>query len=212
MFTGLITATGAVTAVEQRGGDVRLTVEAPDLHVDALRAGDSIAVNGVCLTATSLHSRGFAADVSGETLAVTTLGALAPGARVNLEPALAIGDRLGGHFVSGHVDCVGTVVALRSAARSLEVSIELPREFARFVAKKGSICVDGVSLTINAVSDNGFTVNIIPYTADATIIGSYVAGSAVNIEVDLLARYIERLFAADDDGMSIAFLRAHGYA
>ncbi len=212
MFTGLVTATGTIMAAEAQAGDARLVIEAPDLPRSEFRVGDSIAVNGVCLTAIAVQQTRFEADVSTETLAVTTLGGLAAGDAVNLEPALAVGDRLGGHFVSGHVDCVGTVAAIGTAARSLAISIELPDEFARYAAKKGSICVDGVSLTINAVSGNSFSVNIIPHTADATIIGSYAVGTRVNIEVDLLARYVERLLAADSDGLSIEFLRAHGYA
>ena len=175
--------------------------------------GDSISVNGVCLTATGLRDDGFDTDVSNETLSITSLGGLEVGSAVNLEPALSFGDRLGGHLVSGHVDCMGKVLSAEQDARSVRLVIELPQEFARYVAKKGSICVDGVSLTVNGVSGNTFDLNIIPHTAETTTIGSYEAGTEVNIEVDLLARYIERLLArdSDSDGVSLEFLKAHGY-
>ena len=178
----------------------------PDYEV-----GESIAVNGVCLTAVALHEDSFETDVSVETLDVTALGRLGVGDAVNLEPALAFGDRLGGHLVSGHVDCVGKISKLDSNARSTRVSVEIPKQFSRYVARKGSITVDGVSLTINEVSGNLFEVNIIPHTSKATIIGNYGVGTEVNIEVDLLARYIERLLTEDGEGLSMEFLRAHGY-
>ena len=174
--------------------------------------GESIAVNGVCLTAVALHANGFDTDVSNETLAVTALGGLSVGSAVNLEPALSLGERLGGHLVSGHVDCTGKVVARREDARSVRLSIEIPKDYARYVAKKGSVCVDGVSLTINEVSGSIFELNIIPHTAEVTIIGDYRKGTIVNVEVDLLARYIERLLGGDGDGISLEFLKAHGYA
>ena len=151
-------------------------------------------------------------DVSTETLNVTALASLEVGSEVNLEPALAMGERLGGHLVSGHVDCTGTVTSRSSDARSIRFTIEIPEDYARYVAKKGSVCVDGVSLTINEVSGNSFDLNIIPHTAEVTIIDSYSAGTVVNIEVDLLARYLERLLAKDGDGISLDFLKANGYA
>ena len=152
-------------------------------------------VNGVCLTAVALHEDGFDTDVSVETLDVTSLGSLGVGSPVNLEPSLALGDRLGGHLVSGHVDCLGTVKSVADDARSIRLAIEIPAEFARYVAKKGSVTLDGVSLTVNSVAAGVFEVNIIPHTAEVTIIGGYEVGSRVNIEVDLLARYLERLLA-----------------
>jgi riboflavin synthase len=173
--------------------------------------GESIAVNGVCLTAIALHEDSFETDVSVETLDVTALNKLTVGDAVNLEPALSLGERLGGHLVSGHVDCVGQVLQRDADARSVRLTLEIAAEYARYVAKKGSVTVDGVSLTVNEVSGARFEVNIIPHTAQATIIGDYVVGTTVNIEVDLLARYIERLLAKDSDGLSMEFLKANGY-
>lgn len=211
MFTGIIKAKGSITALERRGGDVRLSVQSEDLPFRTYEIGESIAVNGVCLTAVALHEDGFDTDVSVETLDVTSLGSLAVGSAVNLEPSLSLGDRLGGHLVSGHVDCLGMVTGVESDARSIRLAIEIPAEFARYVARKGSVTVDGVSLTVNEVMGNVFEVNIIPHTAEVTIIGGYAAGSRVNIEVDLLARYLERLLAKDEGGMTMDFLKEHGF-
>ncbi|MCH8099294.1 MAG: riboflavin synthase [Proteobacteria bacterium] len=212
MFTGLIKAKGSITAMNRRSGDVRMTVSSDALPWSEYDIGESIAVNGVCLTAVALHDNGFDTDVSVETLDVTALGNLVTGSDVNLEPAISLGARLGGHFVSGHIDCVGNVTSKSADARSIRLAIEIPAEFSRYLARKGSVCVDGVSLTINAVSGNTFESNIIPHTADVTIIGGYTVGTAVNVEVDLLARYIERLISKDRDGISIEFLKDHGYA
>jgi riboflavin synthase len=198
--------------MERRGGDVSMRVVSRALPWADYAAGESIAVNGVCLTIVNLHEDGFDADVSVETLEVTTLGETGERGRVNLEPALSVGERLGGHLVSGHVDCKGRIIELTSDARSIRMRVELPTEYARYVAQKGSICIDGVSLTINAVSGSCFELNIIPHTADNTIIGDYAVGSVVNIEVDLLARYLERLLRKDGDGITEDFLRVHGYA
>ena len=211
MFTGIIQAQGTIAAIEKTDGDVRLSVQSTGLPFASYEIGESIAVNGACLTATALRNDGFDVDVSVETLTVTALANLAVGANVNLEPSLSLGDRLGGHLVSGHVDCIGTVVRVGSDARSIRLSIEIPAEFARYVARKGSVCVDGVSLTINEVSGNTFDLNIIPHTAETTTIGDYAVGTTVNIEVDLLARYVERLLAKDKNGLSMEFLEAHGY-
>ena len=212
MFTGIIKAKGTISAMQKRGGDVRLSVRSDGLPWGDYEIGESIAVNGVCLTAVELHDDGFDTDVSVETLDVTGLGKLDVGSSVNLEPSLSLGDRLGGHLVSGHVDCTGTVVSRTADARSIRFVVEIPEEYARYVAKKGSVSVDGVSLTVNEVSGNTFDMNIIPHTAEVTLFGEYVPGTVVNIEVDLLARYLERLLAKDDDGMSIDFLKTHGYA
>ena len=212
MFTGIIRAKGSIGAIEKRGGDVRLRVTTPDLPWSDYEIGDSIAVNGVCLTAVRLLDNGFDTDVSVETLDVTTLKQLAVGDAVNLEPALRVGDALGGHLVSGHVDGIGRMTARADDARSIRMTFEVPGELSRYIAKKGSICVDGVSLTINEVSGNTFGLNIIPHTAEVTTMGAYEAGTAVNIEVDLLARYIERMLGNDAGGLSIDFLREHGYA
>lgn len=212
MFTGIIKAKGTVSRIEDRGGDQRLTIESTDIPWREFDIGESIAINGVCLTAISLSDNGFVTDVSGETLSITALSDIAVGDPVNIEPSLGLGERLGGHLVSGHVDCLGTVEALDGDARSIRLRIAIPDTYQRFVAVKGSICVDGVSLTVNAVKDGVFDVNIIPHTADATIIDSYKKGTRVNIEVDLVARYLERLIRKDDSGITKDFLKAHGYA
>lgn len=217
MFTGIVKATGRIRSLRKQGGDLRMTVESKGLDWASFEIGESISVNGVCLTATALHKDCFDADVSTETMDVTALGKLTTGSVVNLEPSISLGERLGGHLVSGHVDCMGAVVARESDARSVRLKIQVPKKYGRYMARKGSVCVDGVSLTINEVSEQTFEVNIIPHTAKETIIGDYTVGSAVNIEVDLLARYIERLLECDetaegDAGISRDFLKAHGYA
>ena len=212
MFTGIIKAKGTIKSMEQRGGDVRLCVRSKGLPWSDYELGESIAVNGVCLTAVELHADGFDTDVSVETLDVTALGGLDVGSSVNLEPAISLGERLGGHLVSGHVDCTGKVTSRTADARSIRLSIELPKQHARHVARKGSDCVDGVSLTVNEVSGNLFELNIIPHTTEVTIIDDYAPGTVVNIEVDLLARYLERLLDKDGDGISLEYLKAHGYA
>lgn len=213
MFTGIIKAKGKISRIEEQGGDKRLTVESPDLPWREFEIGESISVNGVCFTAIALNDNGFVTDVSVETMDITALGDVAAGDPVNLEPSISLGERLGGHLVSGHVDCIGTVETRHRDARSVRLKIRIPDEYCRFVAKKGSICVDGVSLTVNEVSDSCFEVNIIPHTADVTIIGDYSTGTRVNIEVDVVARYLERLIRMDDDaGITRDFLKAHGYA
>lgn len=216
MFTGIIKAVGRISEMRPQGGDLRLTVRSPALSWRDFEPGESIAVNGVCLTATRLLADGFETDVSRETLDVTALGGMLEGGEVNLEPSLAVGERLGGHLVSGHVDCVGTVTSRRPDARSVRIDIALPDQFARYVARKGSVCVDGVSLTVNEVVGSTFSVNIVPHTAEHTIIESYRAGTRVNIEVDLLMRYLERLMqhgedGADLDGLTRQRLEALGY-
>lgn len=196
MFSGIITSVGRVLAQSDAGGDRRLTI---GFDADALpppAIGASIAVNGCCLTVTSAEHGRFTADVSHATLAVTTLGALEAGMRVNLEPALRVGDALDGHWVTGHVDGVGEVAELEPAARSTVVRFTLPERLARYVAAKGSIAVDGVSLTVNAAGERDFEVNIVPHTRAVTVVGDYVPGTAVNIEVDIIARYVERLSGA----------------
>ena len=196
MFTGIVQDMGRIVALEPRAGDVRLRVAVERLPLDAVRSGDSIAVSGVCLTVVEHDAGGFAADVSNETLSLTTLGDLAPGSSVNLEPALRAGDPLGGHLVSGHVDGVGRVVSLAQDARSWRIRFETPPDLARYVARKGSIAIDGVSLTVNEVEGREFGINIIPHTWQVTIIGGYAPGRRVNLEIDPIARYVERLLAA----------------
>ena len=193
MFTGIVAATGRIASIADRGGDMELAVEAPRFDIERLKIGDSVSVQGVCLTVTRTEHDRFFADVSRETLAKTTLGRLAVGSRVNLEPALRAGDPLGGHLVSGHVDAVGSMIEAREDARSWRLKFELPAALARFVAPKGSICIDGVSLTVNDVSGRTFDVNIIPHTRQATTLGALRAGDGVNVEIDIIARYLERL-------------------
>lgn len=198
MFTGIVQALGAIETVEERGGDRRLVIGTGGLHLGDAGLGDSIAVNGVCLTAVDIEVARFAADVSRETLDLTTLGAARAGQPVNLEPALTLSTPLGGHLVSGHVDGVGQLVSRHPEARSTRMVFEVPAELARYVARKGSIAIDGTSLTVNEVDGCRFGVNIVPHTLERTIMGEYQPGSRVNIEVDLVARYLERLLPAGD--------------
>ncbi|MGO1718758.1 MAG: riboflavin synthase, partial [Luteimonas sp.] len=193
MFTGIIEGVGRLAAREPRGGDVRLAIEVGTLAFNDVRLGESIAVNGVCLTVVAFDAASFQADVSNETLSLTTLGALAEGAVLNLERAMRPDDRLGGHLVSGHVDGLGQVARIEPDARAQRWRFEAAPDVLRYVAKKGSICVDGVSLTVNAVDDAGFEVALVPHTVDHTAFADTGVGDAVNLEVDLIARYVERL-------------------
>lgn len=193
MFTGIIEGVGRITAIEARGGDVRLRVETGSLAFDNVQLGESIAVNGVCLTVIEFDTTSFAADASNETLSLTTLGALQIGAPVNLERAMRPTDRLGGHLVSGHVDGVGRVLSIAEDARAQRWRFVAPTPLLRYIAKKGSICVDGVSLTVNEVDAQGFEVALIPHTVANTAFAQTKAGDAVNLEIDLVARYVERL-------------------
>lgn len=196
MFTGIVETTGRIGAVERHGADRRLRVEADAFRRAPVGVGDSVCVSGVCLTATDRTGEGFHADVSAETLARTTLGDLAEGDRVNLERALTPATPLGGHLVSGHVDAIGSLLDRRDDARSVRLTFAVPADLERYIAVKGSICVDGVSLTINGIGERRFHVNIVPHTLTVTTLGALVAGRAVNLEVDLIARYLERLLAA----------------
>ena len=195
MFTGLIQAVGRIATREARGGDVRLRIDAGALPMHDVQLGESIAISGVCLTVVAFDAPSFDVDVSNETLACTTLGALAVGAAVNLERALLATDRLGGHLVSGHVDGIGSVLSVIDDARSQRWRFSAPSTVLRYVAEKGSICMDGVSLTVNAVDEAGFEVNLIPHTLLHTAFGETAVGATVNLEVDLVARYVERLLA-----------------
>jgi riboflavin synthase len=217
MFTGIIQAVGSLERIEPRGGDVRLGIRTGKLDLRRTELGDSIAVNGVCLTAIELGPAGFAADVSRETLSLTTLGDLLPGSPVNLEQALTLATSLGGHLVSGHVDGVGRVLERQDDARSVRLRIEAPRELARYLAPKGSIAVDGTSLTLNRVEGANFELNIVPHTLEQTLIGRYREGTRVNLEVDLIARYLERLLLGDRaaepgaGGVTRALLERRGF-
>lgn len=215
MFTGIIQVVGKIAAIEQKGGDARVRVDAGGLDMADVNTGDSIAVSGVCLTAVEHSVSDFVADVSGETLSRTMLGRLRPGDPVNLEKALTLSTPLGGHLVSGHVDGVGKVVSREPEGRSVRFRFEVPAALARYIAEKGSICVDGVSLTVNAVSGAQFTVNIVPHTLARTTLDNLRPGSEVNLEVDLLARYLERLMLGNDairgdSSVTREFLARHG--
>lgn len=200
MFTGIIQSVGRVASTEARGGDLHLVIDARDLasKIEARRlaVGESVAVNGTCLTVIDPLDGHFSADVSRETLDLTTTGSLKPGDAVNLESALRAGDPLGGHLMSGHVDGKAQVVSLQRDARSMRVSFEVPEAFARFIAPKGSVGLDGISLTVNEVDGRRFGVNLIPHTVEVTTFGSLREGQWVNLEVDPMARYLERLLAA----------------
>ena len=217
MFTGIIQAIGEVQRLEPRGGDLRLHLHTGKLDLTGVQLGDSIAVNGVCLTAIDLPGNGFAADVSRETLSLTSLGGLKAGSRVNLETALTLATPLGGHLVSGHVDGLGEVLERSDDARSVRFRIQAPAELARYIAHKGSICVDGTSLTVNTVNGRSFELNIVPHTLQETIMGDYRAGTRVNLEVDLIARYLERLLLGERaaepgaPGVTRALLAEHGF-
>ncbi|MGH8472840.1 MAG: riboflavin synthase [Gammaproteobacteria bacterium] len=201
MFTGIVEAVGYMTAVTDMAGGLRVVIDAGPLDLGDVRIGDSIAVQGVCLTVVDLTGGGFAVDVSRETLRCTTLGECHAGARVNLEKALCLcqergGGRLGGHFVTGHVDGIGTVASAQPRDSDAGMRVVVPEALVRYLARKGSVCVDGTSLTVNRIEGREFEVHLIPHTLSATIAGSYRAGTRVNIEVDLLARYVESLLSA----------------
>lgn len=192
MFSGIVIGQGQITA----SGEGRLDVRAPSSLLSGLEIGESVAVNGVCLTVALVAGAGFAADVMPETLSRTSLGDLGTGDIVNLEPALRVGDELGGHLVTGHVDAVGTVTEVRDDGNARWVTVDVPQRLLSLLAEKGSVAVDGISLTVVDVTDSAFTVSLIPHTLAATTAGAWRIGSKVNIEVDLIARYVHRALAA----------------
>jgi riboflavin synthase len=196
VFTGIVQDVGRVRARENRGGDAHMVIAFDRLKSADFQIGDSICVQGCCLTAVELLGDAFTADVSRETLSLTTLGDLAVGSPVNLEPSLQAGDALGGHLVSGHVDGLAEIVSITGDARSSRIKIAVPQQLARYIARKGSVAVDGVSLTVNEVEGNTFGVNIIPHTQTVTTLGRLQVGSRVNLEIDQVARYVERLLGA----------------
>ena len=200
MFTGIISAVGKIVQLEERQGDKRLNIDTGNLGLDDVRLGDSIACNGVCLTAVEMTEQGFIADVSVETLSLTTVGNWDMGSPINLEKAMQASDRFGGHIVSGHVDGIGEVISSHEDARSWRFRMRAPAELARYIAHKGSITVDGISLTVNHVDGAEFELNIVPHTMVNTIMGHYQQGTKVNLEVDLIARYLERLSSVDAAG------------
>jgi riboflavin synthase len=217
MFTGIIQAIGTIRAMQPTGGDLRLTIATGKLDMADVQLGDSIAVNGVCLTAVALDNSSFSADVSRETLSLTSIGQLNLGSPVNLEKALTLSTHLGGHLVSGHVDGLGEVVERYDDARSVRFRLKAPDQLAKYIAAKGSICVDGTSLTVNKVDGAYFELNIVPHTLQETIMSGYRSGSKVNLEVDVVARYLERLLLGDKaaetsaSGITEAFLAEHGF-
>lgn len=216
MFTGIIQAVGSIQSREMRGGDARLKINTGALDMSRVNLGDSIAVNGVCLTAIEFNDSSFSADVSAESLSRTTLGDLKESSRVNLEMALTPTTHLGGHLVSGHVDGVGEIVKRWSDARSERFLVRTPKSLAKYIAEKGSICVDGVSLTVNGVEGNEFDLNIVPHTLEMTTMGDFQTGQRANLEVDIIARYLERLLLGDkaadrNNGITTSFLAEHGF-
>jgi riboflavin synthase len=216
MFTGIIQAVGEIRDIEQRGSDARYTIATGELDMSDVQIGDSIATQGVCLTAIEFADDYYAADVSGETLSRTTFGSLSKGTPVNLEKSVTPSTRLGGHLVSGHVDGAGQVVHRSSDGRSERFVIQAPEELARYIAEKGSICVDGISLTVNGVAGNRFDLNIVPHTLSVTTLGNLQVADSVNLEVDVVARYLERLMQGDASvgtgGITEGFLKEHGFA
>lgn len=198
MFTGIVQGVGTVRAIEPRGGDVTFVFDTGTVSLEGIDVGGSIAVSGVCLTATQFDRSSFRADVSRETLSLTTLGDYTVGTHVNLEKALLAGQALGGHYVTGHVDGVGEVVSRHDDARSVRMEFRVPADLARYLARKGSVCVDGVSLTVNGASGDRFDVNLVPHTLEVTTLGRLRTGSLVNLEIDIIARYLERLLTSAD--------------
>jgi len=212
MFTGIIAALGKIESLQATGGDIRMIVATQTLDLSDVKLGDSVANNGVCLTVVAMDKAKLSFDVSRESLERTSLGSLSSGSEINLEKALAVGDRLGGHFVSGHVDGLGKVIKRQESARSVQFRFEVPVGLERYIAEKGSICIDGTSLTVNNVANNWFEVNIIPHTMQETIMSGYKIGTKVNLEVDLIARYLERLLPANQaSGITRETLLENGF-
>jgi riboflavin synthase len=216
MFTGIIQAIGRISSLEDKDGDAQVRIEAGKLDLSSVKSGDSISVSGVCLTVTASQATEFSVDVSGETLSRTTLGSLSQGDSVNLEKSLTLSTPLGGHLVCGHVDGLGKLINCHQQGRSMQLQIRSPEELGRYIAEKGSISVDGVSLTVNSVSGLEFEVNIVPHTLEHTTLGILDAGSVVNLEVDILARYLERLIQSkqmmkNGSELTREFLAQHGF-
>jgi len=215
MFTGIIEAVGRINKIEPVAGDMRLHVDVCLLDMSDVQLGDSIAVNGVCLTAIEFDEKHFAADVSNETINLTSLKDLATGSEVNLEKALLPTTRLGGHLVSGHVDGLGEVISIKEESRSIQLIIRAPQELKHYIAMKGSICIDGISLTVNKITNTDFEINIVPHTQQQTIIKNYKSGTKVNLEVDLIARYLERLLTKQEvetgEGVTLESLAKAGF-
>lgn len=215
MFTGIIESLGKIISIDNKGEDFSLKIDCAHLDMSDVKIGDSIAVNGVCLTAVAVSGKQFFADVSAETIRHTSLGFLSAGNEVNLEKALTPSSRLGGHLVSGHVDGLGTVLESFADGRAIRYVIEAPKNLAKYIAAKGSICVDGISLTVNDIDKEKFFLNIVPHTAEQTTAKQWKAGVKVNLEVDVIARYLERLLSGEarteKNKISESFLAEHGF-
>jgi len=220
MFTGIIEAVGHIQAIDYKGSDICLTINVGTLDLSDVKVGDSIATNGVCLTVVQMTDSTYSADLSLETLQCSSLNKMPIGSPVNLEKALQVNARLGGHIVSGHVDGLGEVISIANLGRAIEYWIQVPKDIAKYVAQKGSVTIDGVSLTVNNVQKNRFKITIIPHTIDQTIIHTYKVGTKVNIEVDVIARYLERLVCGQEEhpsstpsqeGISMDFLAKSGF-
>ena len=216
MFTGIIESVGEIAEIQNVGGDYRLNIASGKLDLSDLKLGDSVAVNGICLTVTELTGRGFWADVSAETVACSTFATLQHSDRVNLEKALTPSSRLGGHLVSGHVDGVGEIVAREAVGGSIKFTIKVPSELTRYIAEKGSITINGISLTVNRIEGASFELNIVPHTQGETTLEDFKPGALVNVEVDQIARYLERLLQGDSgssekSGITESFLAQHGF-
>ena len=217
MFTGIIQALGHIAQLEKQGQDARLVLNTGKLDLSDVQLGDSIAVNGVCLTVIDFDAHSFSADVSAETLSCTSLGNLQQSSAVNLEKALRLADRLGGHLVSGHVDGLGELVEIKAIGQSQRLRIQAPESLAYYIAEKGSICIDGISLTVNKVENRQFELNIVPHTLKETTLSQIKTGQSVNLEVDVIARYVERLLQnpqlkSENTSIDQAFLARHGFA
>lgn len=219
MFTGLIERTGALLRTERSGPDARMIIRA-DFKSGAFVLGESIAVDGACLSVVEFKSDVFTADISAETLSRTTLGRKGPGSVLNLERALRFGDRLGGHLVTGHIDGIATLSNRRKEGRSLRLFFDAPAEVTRHIIEKGSVAINGISLTVNGVSEEGFDVNIVPHTASETTINALRAGDEVNIETDLIGKYVEKMIGAwgsapgkagAENRIDADFLKKHGF-
>ncbi len=215
MFTGIVAAVGRVTQLDRRGGDLRLSVACPDLDMSDVQLGDSIATQGVCLTVVAFDAQGYTADVSLESVERSTLGRLRVGQRLNLEKAMLATTRFGGHIVSGHVDGIGEILECRQLGRAVNYRVRVATELLRYIAEKGSVTVDGISLTVNALYADGFLLTIVPHTLAMTTLSDWQPGTAVNIEVDVVARYLERLLqgssTASSSRITPEFLAQHGY-
>lgn len=215
MFTGIVEAVGRIKKIDSVGGDMRLSLDVGNLDMADVQLGDSIAVNGVCLTAIEFDKQHFVADVSNETINLTSLKGLAIGSEVNLEKALLPTTRLGGHLVSGHVDGLGEVISIKEESRSIHIIIRAPEALKRYIATKGSICIDGTSLTVNVIDNTDFEINVVPHTQQETVIKHYKPGRKVNLEIDLIARYLERLLTKQDatvaTGVSLEALAKAGF-